>query len=164
MDLGMFNLEDLLLVALKSEVDSKNVYSKLARRVKNYLLKDKLEFLAKEEESHRIFIEDVYKNHFPDKKIRLPEKSPVPLPEVNISDEDMPISKVLKDAKEAEKSANDFYNSLAQRFPEDSKLNNTLLYFASMEMGHYKLLEVEKESLESFEEADVYWPMMHVGP
>jgi hypothetical protein len=33
-----------------------------------------------------------------------------------------------------------------------------------MELGHYKLLEVEKESMERFEEADVYWPMMHIGP
>ena len=35
------------------------------------------------------------------------------------------------------------------------KLNNTLKYFSDMELGHYKLLEVEKESMERFEQADV---------
>ena len=47
---------------------------------------------------------------------------------------------------------------------DGTKLNHTLKYFSDMELGHYKLLEVEKESMERFEEADVYWPMMHIGP
>jgi len=64
----------------------------------------------------------------------------------------------------AEEHACDFYESLAERFESGSKIHNTLLYFADMEKGHYKILEMEKESMERFEEADEYWPMMHVGP
>ena len=163
MDLNKFDLEDLLLAAMKSEVESKFLYSKMAKKTKNGLLQDKLEFLAKEEEKHRSFIEDIYKNHFPENEVVLPKKSPVPLPELEFS-KDTPMSKLLSQAMDAEKAATSFYESLATRFEEGTKIYNTLLYFADMELGHYKILEMEKESMERFEEADVYWPMVHAGP
>jgi len=164
MNLDNYKLEDLFLSAIKSEVESNKLYSDLAKKIKNGLLQDKLEFLAKEEEKHKNFIEDTYLNHFPDKKIILPKETPVPLPEIKIDNEDIPLSKILTKAMDAEIAAHDFYKSFADRFEVGSKLNNTLKYFSDMELGHYKLLEVEKESMERFEEADVYWPMMHIGP
>ena len=163
MNLENYDLEGLLLSAIKSEVESSKFYLKIAKKTENGLLQDKLKFLAKEEEKHRFFVEDVYKNHFPKQEIKLPKESPVPLPKIEIN-EDMPVSKLLKNAMDAEKHAHDFYESLAERFESGSKIHNTLLYFADMEIGHYKILEIEKESMERFEEADVYWPMMHVGP
>ena len=163
MNLDSFKLDELLLTAIKSEIESNKLYRKIAKKTENGLLQDKLEFLAKEEDKHRLFVEDVYKNHFPEKEIKLPKETPVPLPEIEIN-EDMPVSKLLKRAMDAEKYAHDFYESLAERFESGSKIHNTLLYFADMETGHYKILEMERESMERFEEADVYWPMMHVGP
>lgn len=162
-NLNAFDLEELLLAAIKSEVDSNKFYSKLAKKTKNGLLKDKLEFLANEEEKHRSYIEEIYLNHFPENKMVLPKKSPVPLPEIEYS-EKISMSKLLSMAMNAEKTANSFYKSLAGRFEEGTKIFNTLLYFADMEMGHYKILEMEKDSIERFEEADVYWPMVHAGP
>ncbi len=164
MDLEKFSLEDLLLAAIKSEVESNKIYSDIAKKIKNGLLQDKLEFLAKEEEKHRLFIEEIFKKKFPGKEISIPEKSPVPLPEVKITDEDIPISKVLRSSMQAEQAAHDFYESLSKKFNDESTVKNTLLYFADMELQHYKILEMEKESMERFEEADVYWPMVHVGP
>jgi rubrerythrin len=70
----------------------------------------------------------------------------------------------LKEAMNAEQSASDFYKNLAGRFEKGSKINNTLLYFSDMEIGHYKILEMEKNSMERYEEDDVYWPMVHAGP
>ena len=163
MDLHEFDLGDLLLAAMKSEVESKELYTKMKKKTKNGLLRDKLEFLAQEEEKHRLFIEDIYRNHYPDNEVVLPRETPVPLPEVKFS-MDTPLSKLLKEAMNAEKSASDFYQSLAERFEEGCKLHNTLVYFSKMEIGHYKILEIEKESMEHFEEGDVYWPMVHVGP
>ena len=163
MDLSGFDLEELLLAAIKSEIDSKQLYSKMAKKTKNGLLKDKLIFLSNEEEKHRLFVEDIYKNHYPENEIVLPKKSSVPLPEI-ITDKDMPLSKLLRDAMKAEQSASDFYKSLAGLFEKGTKIHNTLLYFSDMEIGHYKILEVEKESMERFEESDVYWPMVHMGP
>jgi len=163
LNLDKYNLDELLLTAIKSEVESNKYYLHIAKKTENGLLQDKLEFLAKEEEKHRLYIEDVYKNHFPEKEIKLPDETPVPLPKIEI-DEDSPVSKLIKNAMEAEKSARDFYEALSEYFETNSKIHNTLLYFADMELGHYKILKMEKESMERFEEADVYWPMMHAGP
>jgi rubrerythrin len=164
MDLGSFELEELLLAAIKAEAESNILYTKMSKMTKNGLLQDKLMFLAKEEEKHRGFVEEIYMNHYPDKKIQLPQKSPVPLPEVTITGDEMPMSSLLNSAMQAEKAASDFYSSLSDRFEDGTKIHNTLLYFSDMETGHYKILEMEKESIERFEESDVYWPMVHVGP
>ena len=163
MNLNDFDLEELLLAALKSEVESINLYLSIAKKTKNGLLSDKLKFIANEEKKHKLFIEDIYKNHYPRKKIIIPDKSIVPLPKILITD-DMSVSKLLKIAIEAENKASDFYKSLSDYFEKGSKLHNTLLYLSDMEIGHYKILEIEKESIDRFEEADVYWPMVHAGP
>jgi len=163
MDLSGFELEELFLAAIKSELESNKFYKKMAKKTKNGLLEDKLLFLANEEEKHRLYIEEIYMNHYPENKIILPKISPVPLPKIKVS-EDLPLSTLLKEAMIVEQSASEFYKSLADRFEEGTKLNNTLLYFSDMEKGHYKILEMEKESMERFEEGDVYWPMVHAGP
>jgi rubrerythrin len=163
-DLKKYTLEDVLLAAMKSEIESNTVYTKIAEQVKNGLLKDKMKFLAKEEEKHRKFIEQVYKGKFPKKKLIIPKTTPVPLPKLIIPNEDTPLGTVLKSAMQAEQSAHEFYQSLSKQFTNDEKIRHTLTYFADMELQHYKILEIEKESMDRFEEADVYWPMVHAGP
>ena len=163
MNLGHYDLEELLLAAIKSEVESNKLYTKMSKKTRNGLLKDKLEFLAKEEEKHREFIEEIFMNHFPEKKLIIPNETPVPIPEIKMT-EDTPLSSLLKQAMNAEQNASDFYKNLAERFEKGSKIFNTLKYFADMEIGHYKLLEMEKNSMERYEEDDVYWPMVHAGP
>ena len=164
MELTNYNRKDLLLSAIKSEVDSYRIYSTLAKQVNNGLMKDKFNFLAGEEMKHRQFLESIYKNEFSIDNIILPEQSPVPLPQVTIpEDEEISISKVLSQSIEAEKAAADFYLSLSRQF-EDKDIQYMLHYFSDMELGHMRLLEQEKESMEWFEQADVYWPMIHAGP
>jgi rubrerythrin len=163
MNLKKYDLEDLLLAAMKSEVESTKVYTKIARTVKNALLKDKLLFLAKEEEKHRQYVESLYKKTFPRKKPVLPKTTPVPLPSLMIPDEDIPLSTILKTAMQAELAAKEFYTYLSTQF-QNTSIRNTLAYFSNMELQHYKILEIEKESMDRFEEADVYWPMVHAGP
>ena len=163
MELGHYDIEILLLAAIKSEVESNKLYKKMSKKTKNGLLRDKLEFLAKEEEKHREYIEEIYSNHYPDKELKLPDSTPVPLPEVKINNE-TPLSLLLKEAMNAEKNASEFYKNLADRFETGSKIHNTLLYFSDMEIGHFKILEMEKNSMERYEEDDVYWPMVHAGP
>ncbi|MCD6454565.1 MAG: hypothetical protein J7L62_04615 [Candidatus Aminicenantes bacterium] len=82
MNLESFTLEELLLTALKSEIESMEIYKKISMAVSNALLKDRFKFLAGEEEKHREFIENIYKGKFLGREIKLPEKTPVPLPEV----------------------------------------------------------------------------------
>ena len=163
MDLGSYELEDLLVAAIKSEEDSNQLYSKMASKTENGLLKDKLVFLANEENRHRKFIEEIYANHFPDNELVLPKEFPVPMPKIEYA-ENTPLSELLIQAMNAEMEACEFYKTLADRFEAGTKIHNTLVYFSDMEFGHYKILDMEKESMERFEEGDVYWPMVHVGP
>ena len=164
MDLSEFDEGTLLLAALRSEIDSKLVYQQVAVRVKNALLKDKLNFISAEEEKHRSVIEGVYRERFPNKEIAIPENSPVPLPKIKITDEIMPLSEVFSMAMNAEIAAYEFYQQLAGLYEDDPRLNKMIAYIASMEMGHYKLLEIEKQNMERFEDFDVYLPHVHVGP
>lgn len=164
MDLSEFDEGTLLLAALRSEIDSKLVYQQVADRVKNALLKDKLNFISAEEEKHRSVIEGVYKERFPNKEIAIPENSPVPLPEIRITDEMMPLSEVFSMAMNAETAAYEFYQQLAGLYEDDPRLNKMIAYIASMELGHYRLLEIEKDNMKRFEDFDVYLPHIHVGP
>ena len=164
MDLSEFNEETLLLAALRSEIDSKAVYQQVADRVKNALLKDKLRFISTEEENHRSVIEGVYRERFPNREIAIPENSPVPLPEIRITDEMMPLSEVFSMAMNAETAAYEFYQQLAGLYKDQPRLNKMIAYVASMELGHYRLLEIEKDNMKRFEDFDVYLPHIHVGP
>lgn len=164
MDLTEFELEDVILTAMRSEVDSREVYEKLADRVKNFMLKDRFLFLASEEVKHYRFLENLYGREFPGKDIVLPAEAPVPLPSVLVYDEAMPISEVIASAMKAELAARDFYTDMADLYTDREEIRKMLLYIAKMELGHYKLLEHEKETAEEFETFEVEWPMVHEGP
>jgi len=164
MNLKKYNLEDVLLAAIKSEQESCTVYTTMASFVKNGLLKDKLLFLAKEEENHRQFVEKLYIARYPKKKIKIPASTPVPLPTLTHPSEDIPLGTLLRNAMQVEQAAHEFYQSLSKEFGNDTTVKNVLSYFADMELQHFKILEIEKESMDRFEESDVYWPMVHAGP
>ena len=164
MDIENYSQKDLFLTALKSENDSKNVYHTLAERVKNFMLKDKLEFLAEEEQKHYNFFCTLWEKAFPGEEVLLPDATPVPLPEITFDPEDLRFSEIFQQAMNAEKAAHYFYLSLANTFKMDDELSHRLKYIASMEMGHYRLLEIEKEQAEEFEKYDEEFAMMHVGP
>lgn len=161
MDIDIYSLEDLLLAAMKSEIESKEVYEKLVERVHNAFLKDKLRFLANEEEKHRKVVASIFKKKLPDREISLPQKSPVPLPHIKTEG---PVSEVFQSAMQAEKAAHDFYAALSTKFVNDSALKRTMLYLAMMEMGHYKLLELEKDTMDRYEDYETTWPSIHLGP
>ena len=88
----------------------------------------------------------------------------MPLPEVSIPSQRVPLSEVFTQAMTAERAASEFYASFAQRFEEGDEARTMLQYFSKMELGHYALLEVERDAASSFEDFDNGWPMMHAGP
>lgn len=161
-DISSYELGDLLLAAIKSEVDSEAIYLQLANKVSNGFLSDKLRFIAAEEKKHREYLESVYKMNM-QREPKLPRTSPVPLPEIKLSSNLVPPSEIVLQAMEAEEAAAGFYKSLAERF-EDDETRKMLVYLSEMEIGHFKLLELEKEKLDREEEYEVEWEMMHVGP
>jgi len=163
MDLSSHSLEELFVTAIKAETDSREAYSILSGITDNGFLKDRLKFLAEEEEKHRLFLEDEFKKHLPHTELVLPEFSPVPLPEIDVSDETVPISQILHQAMDAELAAHEFYLEFARYASDKKDLVLALNYFANMGVGHYELLKIERASAERFEEFDEYNPMMHVG-
>jgi len=163
MDLSGFEHKDILLSAMRSEEESRELYLALKDKVKNAFLRDRLTFLAKEEEKHRLFIETLYRRDVPEGDIVLPERSVVPLPRVDV-DDSMPLSEVMDAAMQGEKAAAEFYSAVAALYPDDMEARGTLEYFAKMEMGHFQMLQTEKENLLAMEDFDSSWPMMHVGP
>jgi len=164
MDLKEYSIEDIYLTAMKSEIESKNIYIKLSNKVKNAFLKDRLKFLASEEEKHRLFFESLYRKTFPAKEISLPEKNIVPLPEIKIEGESTPVSEIMSNVMKGEMASHNFYTEFSKLFTAEPQIQNALLYIASMEMTHYKLIEIERENAEKFEYYNIEWPMIHVGP
>ncbi len=163
MDLSDFTLEELILTAIKTEIDAREAYAAIARQVPNAFLKNRMLFLSDEEDKHRAFLEKVYGRNYPDKEIVLPEKTPVPLPEVKV-EPGTPLTDIFQMAMDAEMAANEFYKEMAVLFPEDEQVSNGLEYLAAMEMGHYRILELEREELARMEDYDAGWELMHVGP
>ncbi len=159
-----YSLKEWILTAIRSEMASYVVYTTLENKVKNGLMKDKFHFLAAEETKHQRFLESLFKKTFPKEDLIVPKKSPIPLPEIIIpKDEDMSLSMLLSQAMIAEQAAQEFYKELSGKF-DDMTVSHMLEYFADMELGHYRILQTEKESIERFEQADIYWPMVHAGP
>ncbi|MGA1848831.1 MAG: ferritin-like domain-containing protein [Thermoplasmatota archaeon] len=163
MELDNYSLEELLLAAIKSEVESKGVYTQLSKKVDNAYLSDKLLFIAAEEQKHRDFLESVYKMNF-QKEAVLPDSSPVPLPEVRVDQGMVMASEIMLQAMAAEEAASKFYGYLSGKHELDDETRKTLDYLSSMEMGHYRLLEIEKQQLDQQEEYEFEWEMMHAGP
>ncbi len=164
MDLSKYSLEELFVTAIKAETDAHEAYSILSGITKNAFLKDRLKFLADEELKHKTLLEAEFKKHLPNIELALPEYSPVPLPEIDVSDETVPMSQILQQAMDAELAAYEFYTEFAKFVHDKQDLTLTLGYFAKMEQGHYEMLKLEMTSAEEFEEFDEYNPLMHVGP
>jgi len=162
MDLSKYTLKEIILTALKSEVESKELYEKMKNRVSNFVLRDKFDFLAKEEEKHRVFFEKMFAQNFPGETVALPDKSPVPLPEIGPEVEKLPISEVLEIAMKAELKASEFYKSMMELF-SDEMIRKTLEYISTVELSHYKLLEAERDYAKKFEDYEVEWPGFHIG-
>ena len=164
MDLRSYTLEPLFQSAIKSEQENTKLYSGLSDRVKNYFLKEKLRYLAQEEEKHeKILIREFGKN-LPDTELIIPDTTPVPLPEVQVADENAPLSQIIEGAMAAELVAQDFYLSMKEFFREGDPILRTLDYFSAMEKAHYDLLLMERDNLVQFEEYDTHWDMMNIGP
>jgi len=161
-DLSKYNLKDILLSAIKSEIDSEVIYRKLSEKVKNDLLKDRLIFLAGEEKKHKHFLEQLYEMRFPGEKKSV-DYTPVPLPKVTIESEDDPISLVFEDAMKAEKATSDFYSSIKSLFDED-KIKKMLDYLSAMEDTHYNILKIEYDNMKIFEDYHNSPPFVHIGP
>ncbi len=158
---NMETIQELLEMAIRAEIDSENIYSDLSKMVKNYLLKEKLEFLAKEENGHKKMLEHIFSMKYPNKEPEIPDSTKVPLPHIVIKEKE-PLSDIFTQAMDAEEKTSKFYTDLSKRMKGEE--SNILSYMSNVEMSHYYLLKSERELLLNFENYDQYSEMMHIGP
>lgn len=166
MDIKDIGFDDLLATAVKSEINSREVYEYLAERSENFVTVERFQFLAAEEEKHERFVRMIHERSFGGKELDVPDKSPVPMPFIRFND-DMKDSEIIQQAMEAEIAARDFYKQISEKAEEEGKddeIVRTMEYLSGMEQNHYNILESERERIAEFEEFDQYWPEMHIGP
>ena len=119
-------------------------------------MKAELETLAREEEKHREILEELFRKLFPNKEINLEGIDVEELPEFPQPKIFMELGKItdwrkiLEEAMRAEKSARDYYNTIAEKF-EDKKIRSLMKYMARIEEGHYIILKKQYDDFAEFE-------------
>jgi rubrerythrin len=166
MKAGILSVEKAMSIAIQSEFAAEAVYKALTKRVKNFVLKDKLKFLAAEEKKHEQILLKLFEKMFPGQTPSKEEKVLLPRMQLAIKEENS-VPDLLEMAMEAEKISEEFYDELSQEV-EDRTAQEILQYLASMEHGHYFLLKGEYDLCmrdETYYDRDEFSvDMVHVGP
>lgn len=155
---------EILGIGARSEEESYKLYRKLAQRVKNKIVKEKLLGLAREEKLHKeILLKKYYEltgERFPPIPPRGRERKEV------INTEEIAIKELIQLAIRKEREAYKLY-SLGASKAKDLRGKYMLEYLASFEKNHEKILKAELDILERFpkwfEEEDGF-RFTHVGP
>jgi len=165
-DILSASTEKILSKAIKAESEAVDLYKKLKKSVNNFVLKEKLAFLISEEKKHHKMLEVLFSKMFPGKSPDRKEKSLIPRLTIALNEE-MSVPDMLELGMEAEKAAEEVYDSLSQEVDERG-VQEILQYLASMEHGHYSLLKGEYDLCIRdemyFERGDFQYDMVHIGP
>ncbi len=165
---------DVYPVAIRAELDAAGIYRDLHARVKNEVLKQKLDFLAKEEDRHKAILERLFRDHFPERKLVVPAESKSPrlkvaplargsYPRASAAEPDpqakpgaptavddaAAVLDLFKLAMQKEKEAEEYYKG-AKAQVEDAQSKKVLEYLRRVERSHYYMLRSEIELLEKF--------------
>jgi rubrerythrin len=131
----------LLGYAIRAEMDANRIYARMAGRVRNLLLKEKFQLLAFEEKKHRDIILRLFASMWGGEKPAIPATVDSRLlPAVSIKPSSS-LADVLNQAMNAEKSAREFYASLANRVKAPN--SQMLMYLSKVENTHYLMLRSE---------------------
>lgn len=159
---------EILGIAIRSEIEAANLYQYMAGQVVNRDLRERLDFLVREEIRHRRILEEVYARQFPEVPLALPAQSLVPTVQEKVQ-EGATIPDLFRLGMEAERLSEEFYGELAGRAQEENA-RTTLAYLSRMEHSHYELLRNELEMIQRFptyyqvEEFELGEQMVHFGP
>ena len=155
MEIKDYDLKNLLLIGIKSEIEAGKVYKSTAERARNPFLKAKLNALSEEEYRHKEILEKLFKELYPEERIILPENPEYlpEFPEIKIFAElngVTDVRKIIEQAMKAELAAKKYYEDLAA-LVKDEKIKKLMLYMAKIEEGHYHILQSEYREMEEFE-------------
>ena len=149
-DIAKASLKDLLGFAIRSEIDSNKVYSDLADKYSNPLLKEKFQWLAFEENKHKETLEKLFEALLPKEKLEIPAESSEELfKKITITPSSTLVDLLLQ-AMKSEKMAEDFYARLADRI--EPQFRKILEYLSQVEHSHYTMLNGEYALAQEFED------------
>ncbi|MCX6560882.1 MAG: ferritin family protein [Candidatus Aminicenantes bacterium] len=158
---------DVYPFAIRAELDAAALYRGLWERVRNEALRQKLNFLAKEEDRHTAILDRLFRDHFPGRKLVVPAAARGPRKPVLVDDATAVVS-LFKLAMQKEKEAEEYYKS-AKAQAEDGQAKRILDYLARVERSHYFMLKSEIDLLERFpdyynvEDANEGQDLFHIG-
>jgi len=159
---------EVFSVAIKSEIEATEAYSKLYEKVKNEILRMKLKFLISEEKKHRRILERLFSQRFSEEKLEIPEKSFLPPIKVTKA-KTFSVLDLFKLALKAEKMSENFYREAGER-AGDKESKRVLGYLVRVERSHYFIIKSEIDMLDRFpdyykvEDFHLGQDMFHVGP
>jgi rubrerythrin len=149
------SLEDILGMAVKTEIQGRKFYLSLAEKVSHPEAKKKIQSLADDEKRHERVMVDLYRKTLKREPRDLPDKG---IPDIvkaiagmNISEKSQ-LLQVIDMAIEAELVSARFYKRGAV-ISEDSRTKRVFEQLEKEEDGHYNFLVAEKSALSG----DPYW-------
>lgn len=154
-------------IAVRAEMDAAAVYADLHGRVRDEALKQKLDFLAKEEGRHKALLKRLFRDHFPDRKLVVPAEAKRPKKPVPVDDATAVLD-LFKLAMQKEKEAEEYYRDARAKM-DDPQTKKVLEYLSRVERSHFFMLKSEIALLEKFPdsynaESDDPTALFHVGP
>ena len=155
MEIEKLTIEDVLGLAVKTEIQGRKFYLELSEKVTNPDVKKKIISLADDEKRHERIVCDFYRQILGKEPQNLPEKG---VPDIVKAIRSMnptertDLLKLLDMAIEAELLAAKFY-ARGAKLTDDSKTRKAFEELAKEEEGHYNMLVAEKSALSG----DLYW-------
>ena len=155
MEIEKLTIEDVLGMAVRTEIQGRKFYLELSEKVTNPEVKKKIVSLADDEKRHERIVVDFYRQIMGKEPQNLPEMG-VPdilqaIKSMNLTDK-TDLLKLLDMAMEAELLSAKFYAHGA-KITGDSKTRTAFEELAAEEDGHYNMLMAEKSALSG----DLYW-------
>jgi len=159
---------EVLALGIRSEIDAAAFYGRIRARVKNVLLRQKLDFLIVEEKQHRKLLERIFSQRFGRQKPVLPANSFLSKSVPSKADE-LTVKDLFGLALKAEKFSEEFYKDAAASSQDDDG-RSLLTYLSRVERSHYFMIKSEIDLLAKFpdyydvEDYHIGRDMIHVGP
>ncbi len=155
MDIQNMKMEDILGLAVRTEILGRNFYLKFAEKITHPEVKKRILALADDEKRHQALMENLYRTMVGKEPAELPQKG-VPdilraIASLEVGDKTQVIE-VIDMAIEAEATSTKFYQRGAA-IATEPKLRRIFEELEKEEEGHYNYLQSEKAALSG----DLYW-------
>ncbi len=144
------SVKKLLGYAIRAEINANRIYTRMANRVKNPLLKEKFLILALEEKKHKDILGRLFASLYGKEKPDIAETVDQRLLPAVMIKPSSSLADILVQAMNGEKSARDFYAALARRVKEPNK--KMIVYLSHVENSHYLMLRSEYTLALQFED------------